>query len=94
MERDSVLKAVRQSWGALRDADEVWKSDHEVVLTAVQHDRTALRFAAEALKGIASEVVLAAVRQHGGGSRSGVAASAEAWDCPPVCLGGPEGWSR
>eukprot|EP00971_Amphidinium_carterae_P157258 3117564-Amphidinium_carterae.1 len=64
MERESVLKKVRQSWRALEQVDEVWRSDHviEVVLTAVQHDGRALQFAAEALKGD-REIVLAARRR-------------------------------
>eukprot|EP00971_Amphidinium_carterae_P252894 5020612-Amphidinium_carterae.1 len=48
--KERVLKAVRQYWEALKDVDEVWRTDREVVLTAVQHDGRALRFAAEALK--------------------------------------------
>eukprot|EP00971_Amphidinium_carterae_P143976 2852938-Amphidinium_carterae.1 len=50
MERESVLKGVRQSWDALREVDEVWKRDREVVLTAVREHGRALQFAAEALK--------------------------------------------
>eukprot|EP00971_Amphidinium_carterae_P004541 91047-Amphidinium_carterae.1 len=50
-ERRGVLKAVVQRWDALREVDELWKSDREVVLAAVQHDGRALKFAAEALKG-------------------------------------------
>eukprot|EP00971_Amphidinium_carterae_P037856 744392-Amphidinium_carterae.1 len=63
--RESVLEAVkRQPCKALQEADEVWRSDHEVVLTAVQREGRALQFVAEALKGD-REIVLAAVRQAG-----------------------------
>eukprot|EP00971_Amphidinium_carterae_P154553 3065105-Amphidinium_carterae.1 len=59
-----VLEAVRQSWTALRNTDEVWKSDREVVLAAVQHAGQALHFAAETLKGD-REIVLTAVQTCG-----------------------------
>eukprot|EP00971_Amphidinium_carterae_P009031 178370-Amphidinium_carterae.1 len=63
--RESVLEAVRQSWHALeREVDAAWRSDREVVLAAVQHNGTALEFAAEALKGD-RDVVLAAVQADG-----------------------------
>eukprot|EP00971_Amphidinium_carterae_P043145 848664-Amphidinium_carterae.1 len=63
--REHVLKAVRQSWKALEHVDEVWKSDREVVLTAVrQYDVRALRFAAQALMGD-REFVLEAVQKSG-----------------------------
>eukprot|EP00971_Amphidinium_carterae_P086817 1717828-Amphidinium_carterae.1 len=36
--KERVLEAVGQSWRALQDADEAWRSDREVVLTAVRRD--------------------------------------------------------
>eukprot|EP00971_Amphidinium_carterae_P019725 388714-Amphidinium_carterae.1 len=56
-----VLEWVKQDLDgeALQDVAEVWRSDHEVVLAAVEHDWRALQFAAEALKGD-REIVLAA----------------------------------
>eukprot|EP00971_Amphidinium_carterae_P291593 5788537-Amphidinium_carterae.1 len=57
--RGSVLEAVKEGGHALRRVDEVWRSDHEVVLTAVQMNGVALQFAAEALQGD-REIVLAA----------------------------------
>eukprot|EP00971_Amphidinium_carterae_P195562 3880743-Amphidinium_carterae.1 len=64
--RRRVLEWVKQDLDgeALQDIAEVWRSDHEVVLAAVQANGRALQFAAEALKGD-RETVLAAVRQHG-----------------------------
>eukprot|EP00971_Amphidinium_carterae_P112089 2220206-Amphidinium_carterae.1 len=63
--RESVLEKVRQTWNALARLGEVWKSDHEVVLTAVQHHGGAtLQFAADSLRGD-REIVLAAVQRDG-----------------------------
>eukprot|EP00971_Amphidinium_carterae_P127561 2527296-Amphidinium_carterae.1 len=50
-ERRVVRERVVREWEALRDVDEVWKSNHEVVLAAVRANGNALQFAAEALKG-------------------------------------------
>eukprot|EP00971_Amphidinium_carterae_P305741 6076190-Amphidinium_carterae.1 len=70
--RESVLKAVGQRiprrWDALREVGEVWRSDNEVVLAAVQANGQALEFAAEALRGD-REIVLAAVQQCGAALR-------------------------
>eukprot|EP00971_Amphidinium_carterae_P133877 2652636-Amphidinium_carterae.1 len=66
--RETVLEAVKKRWYALREVDEVWKSDSEVVLTAVQANGIALQFAAEVLKGD-REIVLAAVQKHGSALR-------------------------
>eukprot|EP00971_Amphidinium_carterae_P145958 2893094-Amphidinium_carterae.1 len=52
------------SAGGATQVDEVWRSDHEVVLAAVRRDGLALKFAAEALKGD-REIVLAAVQENG-----------------------------
>eukprot|EP00971_Amphidinium_carterae_P036056 708722-Amphidinium_carterae.1 len=62
-ERRGVLKAVVRRWDALREVDEVWRSNHEVVLAAVQAKGRALEFAPEALRGD-REIVLAAVQQN------------------------------
>eukprot|EP00971_Amphidinium_carterae_P045870 902422-Amphidinium_carterae.1 len=63
--RELVLQAVKKRWDSLREVDEVWKSDREVVLAAVrEHMGCALEFAAEALKGD-REIVLAAVQESG-----------------------------
>eukprot|EP00971_Amphidinium_carterae_P160723 3186848-Amphidinium_carterae.1 len=61
--RERVLEAVRQSWHSLREVDEVWRSDHAVVLAAVREHGEALEFAAEALKGD-REIALAAVQKN------------------------------
>eukprot|EP00971_Amphidinium_carterae_P316753 6296415-Amphidinium_carterae.1 len=50
-DRESVLQKVGHHGSALQAVAVVWRSDHEVVLTAVQHDWRALQFAAEELKG-------------------------------------------
>eukprot|EP00971_Amphidinium_carterae_P097117 1922051-Amphidinium_carterae.1 len=63
-ERRGVLKAVVRRWDALREVDEVWRSDHAVVLAAVREDERALQFAAETLKGD-REIVLEAVQKRG-----------------------------
>eukprot|EP00971_Amphidinium_carterae_P320326 6367543-Amphidinium_carterae.1 len=65
--RESVLEFVRQSWKSWRilaNVGEVWRSDREVVLTAVRRDGQNLEFVAEALKGD-REIVLAAVQHNG-----------------------------
>eukprot|EP00971_Amphidinium_carterae_P046403 913511-Amphidinium_carterae.1 len=67
--RESVLEVVRQhKWRydsiPLEDVAEVWRGDHEVVLTAVQRDGRALEFAAETLQGD-REFVFAAVQTNG-----------------------------
>eukprot|EP00971_Amphidinium_carterae_P277585 5509224-Amphidinium_carterae.1 len=61
--RESALEAVK-TWPFLKKVDEVWKSDHEVVLAAVRAHGSALEFAAEALQGD-REIVLTAVQQNG-----------------------------
>eukprot|EP00971_Amphidinium_carterae_P230803 4580171-Amphidinium_carterae.1 len=63
-DRERVLEVVGQRWNALEEVGEVWRSDHGVVLSAVQHDGRALQFAAEALKGD-RDIVLAAVQSDG-----------------------------
>eukprot|EP00971_Amphidinium_carterae_P009219 181804-Amphidinium_carterae.1 len=51
-ERRNVLNIVNKGkWDVLREVDEVWRSNHEVVLAAVQRKGRNLQFAAEALKG-------------------------------------------
>eukprot|EP00971_Amphidinium_carterae_P349467 6491033-Amphidinium_carterae.1 len=62
--RERALEVVRQAWRALREVDEIWRSDHLVVLTAVQQNGHNLQYATEALRGD-REIVLAAVQQNG-----------------------------
>eukprot|EP00971_Amphidinium_carterae_P253809 5038755-Amphidinium_carterae.1 len=57
--RGRVLRAVTDGLDTLEELDEIWRSDHEVVLAAVQANGRALEVAAEALKGD-REIVLAA----------------------------------
>eukprot|EP00971_Amphidinium_carterae_P248756 4937945-Amphidinium_carterae.1 len=61
--RERALEAVKQR-KSLLVVDEVWRSDHGVVLAAVQANGQALRFAAEALQGD-REIVLSAVQENG-----------------------------
>eukprot|EP00971_Amphidinium_carterae_P087866 1738762-Amphidinium_carterae.1 len=50
---ERVLEAVkkREDVPPLAKVDAIWRSDHEVVLTAVRANWLALEFAAEGLKG-------------------------------------------
>jgi len=60
--RQEVVRQVR-SGTALRDLQQMWRRDHEVVLAAVQQDGLALEFASAELRDD-HEIVLAAVQQN------------------------------
>eukprot|EP00971_Amphidinium_carterae_P267933 5315496-Amphidinium_carterae.1 len=50
IERARVLTAVEEHWVNLLSARDIWKRDHEIVLTAVQQDGWAFQYAAESCK--------------------------------------------
>eukprot|EP00971_Amphidinium_carterae_P150473 2983060-Amphidinium_carterae.1 len=74
-EPGAVLEAVKDGVDALEEVDEVWRSDHEVVLTAVQANGLALEFAASSAER---------------GSRDCACSGAGEWTRLQVCLGGTQ----
>eukprot|EP00929_Paragymnodinium_shiwhaense_P067321 TRINITY_DN33898_c0_g1_i1.p1 TRINITY_DN33898_c0_g1~~TRINITY_DN33898_c0_g1_i1.p1 ORF type:complete len:585 (-),score=182.07 TRINITY_DN33898_c0_g1_i1:220-1974(-) len=62
--RAEIFELVGGSWTALRDQEEKYRDDKDIVLQAVQHDGGALQFASERLRGD-RDIVYQAVCQSG-----------------------------